>query len=832
MAGLATDYRTAALAVIAVAAAVAAAVAVRADTNPLQLGSGVTLVVEVAVGIVIAIIVYGRSRRNDRNVEDAVSQIGRIVQEREAARKDQSDVIMNILTGALDAISKAAAEAGSPPPRAAPRGAASGSGGTRPVPIRDIKEKSVIFNELRAVLINFIPPETVHDMLKIGRLCDGLGGGHGERDADIQMCASIKRAADALLQKLDMAAQAEEGGPEPAAPGDGEGLSIAPDRTAYPIGAVVYVRTWPGASRGGEVRYTVTESGRVVDESSAAPADHPGGGGAHKGVLDHRIRLEGRRWKAGRTYDVTASLGGSSATARFSIVKRAPIIESDSDVYMAGDDMIITVIDPDADKDSREVEHVGGGGDSRLVIESDDGKIDGYRLRETGRSTGIFQGIVGILRVRSDGSTASHEFGGRRIDRTQGTGIEDGFIECRQAGNIRVRYTSPSGSATFTVFASNYSARIELDRRAYHCTGRAEVTVIAPDLVPGPGRRGTAGDDAECMLSLSTSLGRLNGYRLKETEEDAGVYQGTVTLTGFADGPGSAAGPASRGVTGGAGPDGGMLACSREDTLKARIAMGTGDAYESEAAVRWNIGEIMFLRDSYRTGDRAVVRVVDPDGVLEPGAINSLDVRISSDSDPKGIPIKARESSPGTGVFECGILVDAAASSPRDARIKASHGDTIRAEYADSTLPSPYGPGDRVDLVASARVSSIDGGPLPPVAGRARRATITVRSEKGGWRPIMDGDAALITVDAAGVSGRDPFTAIASVSDSSGAQLGILTEVLRAGPKGSASCTFRWSPPGSGVFRVTAYLWESLEVPVPLCAAVSESINVVDRSLV
>ena len=825
---LATDYRTAALAVIVVAAAVAAAVAVHADTHPLQLGSGVTLVVEVAVGIVIAIIVYGRSRRNDRNVEDAVSQIGKIVQEREAARKDQADEVMGMLTGALDSISKAAAEAGALPPRASPRSGASGSSGAKPGPMRDIKEKSAIFNEMRTVLFDHIPPETVHDVLKLGRLCGGLGGG---RDADVQTCASIKRAADALLQKLDRAAQSEEGGPEPAAPEDGEGLSIAPDRTVYPIGGSVYVRTWLGPPRGGEVRYTVVnESGRVVHESRAVPADHPDGGVAHNGVLDHRIRLEGRHWKAGRAYDVTASLGSSSATARFSIVKRAPIIEFDNSVYMAGDDMIITVIDPDADKDSREVEYVGGGGDSKLVIESDDGRIDGYRLRETGRSTGIFQGIVGVLRVRSDGSTASHEFGGRMIDRTQGTGIEDGFIECRQAGSIRVRYTSPSGSATYTVFASNYGAQIELDRRAYHCTGRVEVTVIAPDLVPGPGRRGTAGGDAECMLSLSTSLGRINEYRLKETGEDTGIYQGAITLTGFKGGPGAAAGQERRGVTGGAGPDGGMLACSHEDTLEAMIAMGTGDVYKSAAVVRWNIGEIMFLRSAYQIGDRAAVRIVDPDGVLEPDAINSLDVRISSNSDPEGIVMKASETSPGTGVFECGILLDAAASSPRDGKIRASHGDTINAEYTDFTLPSPYGPSDEVDIVASARVSSIDGGPLPPVPRRARRAAVTVQSEKGGWRPIMDGDTALITVDAVDVSSQDPFTAIVSVSDSSGAQLDILTEVLRAGPGGSAGCTFRWRPPGSGVFRVTAYLWESLEMPVPLCAAVSESINVVDRS--
>lgn len=93
----------------------------------------------------------------------------------------------------------------------------------------------------------------------------------------------------------------------------------------------------------------------------------------------------------------------------------------------------------------------------------------------------------------------------------------------------------------------------------------------------------------------------------------------------------------------------------------------------------------------------------------------------------------------------------------------------------------------------------------------------------------MDGDTALIAVDAAGMTDRDPFTAIVSIADSSGAQLEILTASLSAEAGGSAGHTFRWRPPGGGVFRMTAYLWRGTNRPVPLCDAASESVNVVDR---
>ena len=808
--------------VILVAIIAIALVAVYANSHPMQLGNNMTLVVEVGVGIIIAIIVYARSRKNERKMEKVVYTIQDIVQGEQSIRDKHTEVITEQLLEILDDISRAAAQIIDLPP-----------GGTRrnielqPSIDHDNLAKKIVsqsknISEMKTALYQHIPDQA-RAIMALCELCESL-----QESIKAGVCVTVKNNADALIQNLAGEHTERVGQASHAAGGD-QMLSIALDRNEYPIGGTVHVWTQTGTPRAnGEISYKVAnEKGKVVYDSKDIPADQPDEERTRKGAFDHRIQLKGRRWKSGK-YGVIASQGDSSTTARFSIVKRTPIIQSDKDMYMAGSDMIVTVIDPGSNKDGFEVEYVGNSDDSKLVIESDHGKIDGYSLRETGKSTGIFQGIVGILRARADGSVACHDFGGKKIDKTQGTGIEDGFIACERGGDIRIRYTSRSGSVSYTVFASNFGATVELDQLVYSCTGRVRITAVAPDLNLDPERRDTMGDDGECTLSVRTSLGELRGYRLIESGTDTGIFEGSITLTGFAGDAHAGPDAIPRGTTGGrSGPGGGLLACSHEDKLVIELSMGAGDTYEASAIIRWNVGEIMFLKNTYRMGDSATVRVVDPDMIVDPDGLNTLSVHISSGSDKTGFNITARDYQPGTGVFEGSFLVDAADSAPSDSKIRACHGDTLQAEYIDSTLPSPYSPHDKIVVATSARVLEASGDLPPSPLERAKLTGIVVRNERGDRLPIMDGDTASITVNAVRMGGPRTFTAVVNVSSSSGAGLDLLAADLDIGPDGTASHTFRWSPTHAGVFHVTAHLWESLKEPVPLCTAISQSVNVV-----
>ena len=807
---------------ILVAIPVVGFVAIHANSYPLQMENNMTLVVEIGVGIIIAIIVYGRSRKNERKMEKVVYDIQYIVQGEQFTRDERARIINENLLDCLGTINKAATQIGGLSSRSARQNIEDRPGTDHANLIQRILQQSQTIVDMKPALYQHIPDQA-RNIVALAALCESLPKGD-----NIAVCATIKKKADALIQNLDV--RAEDDRQRVPTVADDQILSISPDRREYPIDSTVHLRTQLSTlTTNKDIRYKVVDTHRkVVYDSKVRLADWPDVEEVRRGMLDYKIKLKGRRWKVGRKYDVTVSQGASSTTARFSIVKRTPIIQSDKDVYLAGSDMIITVIDPDSDKDAFKEEHVGDGSASKLVIESNHGKINGYRLRETGKSTGIFQGIVGILRARADGSVVCHEFDGKKIDKTQGTGIEDGFIVCERGGDIRIRYTSPSGSASYTVFASNFGAAVDLDRSAYPCTGKVRITVVAPDLGLDLEQRDTIGDDGECKLSARTSLGRIDGYRLVESGKDTGIFEGSIMLTGFADGTRAGSDVILRGTTGGRpGPDGGLLACSHDDELEVELAMGAGDVYTRRATIRWNMGKIAFLKNVYKVGDRAAVQVVDPDMIVDYEELNSLEVHVSSGTDKAGFDIDVREESPGTGVFRGHFLVDAASSSPSGKKIQACYGDTLEAKYVDSTLPPPYGLHDEIAIATSARVLTADGG-LPPLPQeRVKLVKVTIRSARGGRKQIMEGDDALIMINAVHVDGPTTFTAIANASDSSGVQLDLLTAILNVEQDGSVCHTFHWTPPCAGVFHITVYLWESLEKPVPLCAAASQSVNVI-----
>ena len=82
--------------------------------------------------------------------------------------------------------------------------------------------------------------------------------------------------------------------------------------------------------------------------------------------------------------------------------------------------------------------------------------------------------------------------------------------------------------------------------------------------------------------------------------------------------------------------------------------------------------------------------------------------------------------------------------------------------------PIPYGLNDESTLDASAQdFSSGSEAPLR-AAGRARIASVAAQDERCRGRPIVECDAALITVDAADMAGQILFAAIVGQDGSPG----------------------------------------------------------------
>ncbi len=134
------------------------------------------------------------------------------------------------------------------------------------------------------------------------------------------------------------------------------------------------------------------------------------------------------------------------------ISPRKPVIQSDKSVYLWGADMILTVIDPDAGKDSNKPEFVGDRSDSKLIIKSSRGLLENYRLRETGDSTGIFQGLIGFIGIRNDGKVEPYNYNDKPITQTQGKEVDDGFLVVAENDELKITYSNLAGTAELTVF--------------------------------------------------------------------------------------------------------------------------------------------------------------------------------------------------------------------------------------------------------------------------------------------------------------------------------------------------------------------------------------------
>lgn len=310
-------------------------------------------------------------------------------------------------------------------------------------------------------------------------------------------------------------------------------MNVSTDRSIYPLDSIIHVSARiPSLIQGEKIFYRVFDSDQnLLLSQEIDPVTHD----QHpelkcKGVYQASFRMQGNKWKINKEYMVTVTHDSISAKNFFSIEQTMPVLQSDKSVYMIGSDMIITVIDPDADKDNEVAEYAGDTKNSKLVIKSSHGKINGYRLKETGKSTGIFQGIIGILGIRKDDSVIPRKIDGKIIDKIQGTGINDGFIGGAPGEELTIVYTNNTGTTRMPFFISNFGAAVEMDKQTYKANDRVFLTVVAPDLNFDSDAINEMGDSIESFVEIKTSIDMIKGFKLIETEKDSGIFAGELQL--------------------------------------------------------------------------------------------------------------------------------------------------------------------------------------------------------------------------------------------------------------------------------------------------------------
>ena len=362
---------------------------------------------------------------------------------------------------------------------------------------------------------------------------------------------------------------------------------------------------------------------------------------------------------------------------------RTGTLSTDKEVYVIGQDFIVTITDPDLnlDSDSTEsystklVEWDSDASSSRLLSNSEFA-ANPSKFRETGSNTGVFQTIFTF--PSSVNSTAVE----------QGEGVTLTYRDQGLSGKNEVHddYTDVEA----TIYASNFGAIVELDRAIYDWTDRVIITVTAPDHNQDSEKEESIGTTAlpvKVSTRAETFPDGSTSYTLRETGEDTGVFYGEYVLYGFADGNIFATEKAATSATG--NTDGVINTSGQTDGITVSYEYTDDSVSLASALIAWNIGEISFSDSSVSPGGSTIVSLIDGDLDKDPDVIDTKSASVWSDSDSGGISITLHETDEDTGVFETEIFFSADDKST-GSLLRVSEGDTVTVEYVDQSLPEPY----------------------------------------------------------------------------------------------------------------------------------------------
>ena len=523
-------------------------------------------------------------------------------------------------------------------------------------------------------------------------------------------------------------------------------------------------------------------------------------------------------------YTDLADASGAKRTTTDSAVfdLRIGVLQSDKKSYIIGRDLILTLIDPDLDLDSKKAETYSldllewDSSNARVTMGSlggtatQNGKIfdpEPFGLRETGPDTGIFQTVIEI----------PSEINGKAMKRGENIDIE--YTDWGTSGADFVG--EEDQDVKLRIQTSNLLSAITLDKKVYTWTDLVYITIVAPDHNFDENKIDEIGNKPVNEIKVSTRGSQLSQYKLVETGPDTGIFVGEIVLTGFkhdADGnprtgdiDGIDTAPRTEPKTNG-GPTNGFLETSNTDGLTVSFKYSEKQTISESALVQWNIGTVQWDKRAYPTTDRGLVRVIDPDMNLNPKAVNNFLVDVWSDSDLGGIDVTVTETGKATGIFEGYVTFTSNAESSGN-RLRVAEGDSVTVQYEDNTLPPPYTKSKELRITAKSII-----GPLIEPLERVPVANPRIVTSQGNTvTQLQSGQQVQITADIVNNDGTSlPFAYLVQIED----PLNVVTSLswmsgnINKGQFFSPSIS--WTAENPGDYVVKIYVWNGINKPLPL----------------
>jgi hypothetical protein len=527
-------------------------------------------------------------------------------------------------------------------------------------------------------------------------------------------------------------------------------------------------------------------------------------------------------------YVDTADSAGSTSTfydsSTFDL--RTGTLSVDKDVYVMGSDMVITVTDPDLNLDSTTCESYAmsliewdSSANSSYLLNGSSFSSNPSSLEETGCDTGVFQTVT-TLPVTTVGS-GTPEYG---------EGVTLTYVDVGLAGESDVEGDTLDVETTFSI--SNFGALVELDKALYNWTDTVYVTITAPDHNNNSAAEETIGTSA-LPIQVTSRAGKMctstNGstYAVAaETGPDTGVFEMEVALTGYAlttanNNPQATANTSTCSSSSSTGHD--LIMAGQTDGVSVSYMYTNNVVVVASASVAFNIAEAGFDTSSASAGGSALLSVTDADENTNSAIIDTFTAAVFSDSDNGGFTMTLSETDEDTGVFE-GTVFFTADAATSGSNLRVSEGDTVTAEYSDTTLPEPYTDSDSLTVASTLTIGTA----FPPLE-RAPAANARVVDAFGSSvAEVSVGQQVQIAADVSnGQSAEQAFAYLVQVQDGDGVTVSLawITGSLTAGQ--SMSPALSWTPSDSGSYTATVFVWESVDNPTALSPTTSVSIDVV-----
>jgi hypothetical protein len=524
-------------------------------------------------------------------------------------------------------------------------------------------------------------------------------------------------------------------------------------------------------------------------------------------------------------YVDTADGAGSTSTfydsATFDL--RTGTLSVDKDVYVMGSDMVITVTDPDLNLDSTTCESYAmsliqwdSSADSNVLLSTLTSNPSS--LEETGCDTGVFQTVTTLPETNISSGNAPE----------YGEAVTLTYVDVGLNGETNVDDDKADIEAYFSI--SNFGAIVELDKALYNWTDTVYITITAPDHNNNSAAEETIGTSS-LPIQVTTRAGKMctsttgSAYGVAaETGPDTGVFTMEVALQGYQLAQASNTPSASAMLCSASSSTGGTAkTAGQTDGVSVSYEYTDAVVVVASASIAFNIAEAGFDTSSASAGGSALLTVTDADENTNSGIIDTFTAAVFSDSDNGGFTLTLNETDEDTGVFE-GTVYFTSTDATSGSNLRVSEGDTITAEYSDTTLPEPYTDSDSLTIASTLTIGTA----FPPLE-RAPAANARVVDAFGSSvAEVSVGQQVQIAADVAnGQSSDQPFAYLVQVQDGDGVTVSLawITGSLTAGQ--SMSPALSWTPSASGSYTATVFVWESVDNPTALSPTTSVSIDVV-----